>query len=66
VARHLLKNLQLLDLRLAHLAFHLKQQLAQPHQVVFPFLVFPVFVAEKAHVLLAQQGAVGDDFAHGP
>jgi hypothetical protein len=24
-----------------------------------------VFVPEQAHVLLAQQGAVGDNFAHG-
>jgi hypothetical protein len=55
----------LLKLRLAHLAFHLKEQLAQAQQIVFPFLIFPVFVPEKADVLLVQEGAVGDNFAHG-
>jgi hypothetical protein len=65
VVRHLSENLQLLDFRLAHLAFDLEQQFAQMRQIVFPFLVVPVFVPEKVNVLLAQQGAVGDDFAHG-
>jgi hypothetical protein len=58
------ENFKLLDLRLAHLGFDLKQQFPQALQVVFPLPVFPALVAQKAQVLLSGQGAVRDDFAH--
>ena len=65
VGRHLSKYFQLLELGVAHLGLDLKEQLAQTQEVVFPFPVFPVLVPEIALLLLADQGGVGDDFAHG-
>lgn len=64
VAGHLEEEVLLQHLGLAHLAFNLKEEPAQPGQIVLPLQVFPAFVLQVVEMLGPGQLAEGNDLAH--